>query len=110
MASYLYSFNPSISINENGKYLYHSNHSVHPLAFLQGGVDPPTNFSKRGVLTRPQLLKGVAGKEGVTFFRVGCNFHIKNKLKSEIFNGKKVYRQKYFSPSILPKNLVTFKR
>ena len=25
MASYLYSFNPSISINENGKYLNHSN-------------------------------------------------------------------------------------
>ena len=44
---------------------------------VQGGVEPPTNFSKRGALTGPQLLQGVAGKEGVTFFRGGCNFHIK---------------------------------
>ena len=29
--------------------------------------------------------------EGVTFFR-GCNFYMKNKLKSEIFNGKKIYK------------------
>ena len=28
-------------------------------------------------------------------------FHIKNKLKSEIFNSKKVYKQKYFSLSWL---------
>ena len=41
----------------------------------------------------------------------------RNKLKSEIFNDKKVYKQKYFSVltknsnwEILPKNLVTFKR
>ena len=55
-----------------------------------GGNEPPTKFSKR---------RGVAGKEGVTFFRGGgsCNFHIKNKLKSGILNDKKVYKQKYFS-------------
>ena len=48
---------------------------------------------------------------------MGCNFHIKNKLKSEIFNDKKVYKQKYFSVitknsnwEILTKNSVTFKR
>ena len=39
-------------------------HSVHP-PFLQGGrgvgVEPPTKG--------PQLLEGVLGKEGVTFFR-----------------------------------------
>ena len=35
-----------------------------------GGVEPPTKFSKRGGgLRGPQLLEGVAGKEGVTFFR-----------------------------------------
>ena len=56
---------------------------------MGGGVEPPTKFSKSGGLTRPQLLEGVAGKEGVTFFMAGCNFHIKNKLKSEIFNDKK---------------------
>ena len=58
---------------------------------LGGGFDPPTKFLKRGPgLTGPQLLEGggVAGKEGVTFSRGGCNFHQK-KLKSEIFNGKK---------------------
>ena len=43
-----------------------------------------------GALTGPQLLEGVAGKDGVTFFRRGgCNFHIKNKLKSEIISDKK---------------------
>ena len=31
--------------------------------------------------------------------RVGCNFYIKNKLKSEIFNDEKVYEQKCFSLS-----------
>ena len=54
-----------------------------------GGVETPTKFSKRGGLTGPQLLEGVAGKEGGDFFQGGCNFHIKNKLKSEIFNDKK---------------------
>ena len=62
--------------------------SVHP-PFLQGRVEPPTKFSKRVGLTGPQLLEGVAGKEGGDFFQGGCNFHIKNKLKSEIFNNKK---------------------
>ena len=62
--------------------------SVHP-PFLQGRVEPPTKYSKRMGLTGPQLLEGVAGKEGGDFFQGGCNFHIKNKLKSEIFNNKK---------------------
>ena len=29
------------------------------------------------------------GKRGDYFFHGGCNFHIKNKLKSEIINDKK---------------------
>ena len=40
----------------------------------------------------------------MAFFRGGFNFHIKNKLKSEIFNDKNL------SAKILTKNLVTFKR
>ena len=63
-----------------------------PLPLSAGGgegAEPPTKISKRGGLTGPQLLQEVAGKEGVTFFRWGCNFHRKNKLKSEIFNDKK---------------------
>ena len=66
-------------------------HSVHPPPppFCRG-VETPTKFSERGVdLTGPQLLQGVAGKEGLTSFRGCCNFHIKNKLKSEIVNDKK---------------------
>ena len=38
------------------------------------------------------LYRGVAGKEGVTFFRGGwgwCRFYMKRKLKSETFNNKK---------------------
>ena len=70
-------------------------------------------------MTGPQLLEGVTGKEGgeVPFFQGGCTFHMKNKLKSEIFNDKKGYKQKYFSLSELriqtaklPKNLVNSKR
>ena len=53
-----------------------------------GGVSLQPNFQKGGGLTGPQLLEGVAGKEGVTFFR-GLQFSHKNKLKSEIFNDKK---------------------
>ena len=45
---------------------------------------------------------GVTGKEGSDFFQGGCAFHIKNKLKSEIFDDKKGYKQKSFS--LLTKN------
>ena len=34
------------------------------------------------------------GKKGVTFFREDCSFFIKSKLKSEIFNDKKLYKTK----------------
>ena len=69
-------------------------------------------------MTGPQLLEGVAGKERSDFFLGELQFSQKNKLKSEIFNNKKIYQQKYFFSvitknsewEILPKNLVTFKR
>ena len=38
---------------------------------------------------RPQLLEGVAGKEGGDFFQEGLQFSHKNKLKFEILNDKK---------------------
>ena len=53
----------------------------------EGGGLASNQIFKNGGLARPQHLEQVAGKEGVTFFRGG--FHIKNKLKSEIFNDKK---------------------
>ena len=47
----------------------------------------------------------------------GCSFYITNKLKSEIFNDKKVYQQKCFSITtknfnweVFSKKLVTFKK
>ena len=68
-----------------------------PLSAGGERAEPPTKVSKSGGLTAPQFLEGVAGKEGVTFFRGGgCNFLTKNKLKSGIFNDKKVYKQEFF--------------
>ena len=49
-------------------------HSVQPPPplFCRGeGVEPPIKFSKRWALASPQLLEGVAGKEGGDFFRGG---------------------------------------
>ena len=50
-------------------------------------------------MTAAKLLKGVAGKEQVIFFKGGGDV-IKKKLKSEIFNDKKICsKQNYFSLS-----------
>ena len=73
------------------------------------GVEPPTKISKKrgGDLTGSQFLERVGGKEGGDFFQgaggsgVGCSFYIKNKLKSQVFNDRKVYKQKCFSLSLL---------
>ena len=68
--------------------------SVHLPPFCRGGVgggervDPSTTFSKMEGLTRPQLLEGGCWERGGGLFSGGCNFHIKNRLKSEIFNDK----------------------
>ena len=63
--------------------------------FLQGrGVEPPTKFSKKGGgLDRASTFRGG------DFSQVGGGVATltKNKWKSEIFNDKKVYKQKYFS-------------
>ena len=65
-----------------------------------GGVEPPTKFSKSGGLTGPQPLEMICWERGSDFFQgEGCNFYIRNKSKSKIFNVKKVYKQKYFSLS-----------
>ena len=53
-----------------------------------GGVNLLPNLQK-WALAVSQSLERVAGKEEVT-----CSFHTKSKVKSEIFNGKKVYKQK----------------
>ena len=83
-------------------------HSVHlppPLSAGRGGgggggVELTTKFPKQRGLDRTSTFRGVvAGKEGVTFFRGSCNCHIRDRLKSEIFNDKTVCKQKYFSLS-----------
>ena len=44
---------------------------------------------KKGVLDRTSTFTGrLLEKREMTFFREGCNFHIKYKLKSQIFNDK----------------------
>ena len=68
-------------------------HTVHPppLSVGRRGVEPLTKiFKKEGGLTESQCFD---------FFQEVCSFYIKNKLKSEIFNDKKVYKQKCFSLS-----------
>ena len=67
-------------------------HSVHP-ALSSGGeekggvvVEPPTKFSKKGrggrCLRGPQRLEGGWWERGCKFLQGGCNFCIKNNLKS----------------------------
>ena len=65
------------------------------------GLKLQPNFRKGGGgLTGTQLLEGIAGKERGEFFQgEELLFSQKKKLKSEIFNDKKVYKQKYFSLS-----------
>ena len=55
--------------------------------FQNGGLDRTSTF--RG---------GLLGKKGITFFKggVGFSFHVKNKLKSEIFNDKTSLQTKFF--------------
>ena len=62
-----------------------------------GEVEPPTIFSESGGVTGIHFLEGVAGKEGGDLFQGDCNFWIKSKLKSGLFNDKKVYKQECFA-------------
>ena len=72
-------------------------HSVQPPPFCKGGGSGSNQiFKKGGELDREKGFK-ISTFRGDDFFQGGCNFHIKNKVKSEIFNDKKVYKQKYFS-------------
>ena len=67
-------------------------HSVNPplsagVVVVGEGVNLHSNLQKGRGLTGPQHLEGAAWKEGLNFFReVGGNFHMKNKIKSEIFD------------------------
>ena len=54
------------------------------------------NFQKGGLDRRSIFKWGLLGKRGETFFRKGGNFDIKNKLKSEMFNDKKIINKNVF--------------
>ena len=64
----------------------------------EGGVERPTKVSKRWLDRTSTFKGGLLSKRRVTLFRVGCNFHIKNKIKSEIFNDKKKFIRKNIFP------------
>ena len=69
---------------------YKVHHSVCPLSLSAGGgLNLLPKFQKGGDLSGPQLLEGGCWERGGDFFQGDCNFYIKNKLKSEIFNDKK---------------------
>ena len=49
----------------------------------RGGVEPPTKFSKMGAWKNLNFERKVAGKEGQTFFRAGCNFSERKKKEKK---------------------------
>ena len=59
----------------------------------EGGVKPLT---KNWELDRSSIFRGRCCERGSDLFLRGCNFYIKNKLKSEIISDKN-YKQKYFA-------------
>ena len=70
--------------------LYVKWHNVHlPFLLGEGGVEPPTKFSKSGGLIEPQLWEGDSWKRGGNFFQMRLQIYKKTQLKSEIFNDKK---------------------
>ena len=78
-------------------------HSVHPSSLSAGsggvaggGLSLLLNFQKEGAWQdlSPQISgsqRVVAGKDRGDFFQGDCSFYTKNKLKSEVFNEKKVF-------------------
>ena len=61
-----------------------------PLPFpLEGRIEIFKMDGGGGGLTGPQLSDGGCWERGGDIFQGGCNFQIKNKLKSEIFKEKK---------------------
>ena len=53
-----------------------------------GGLNLQPNFEKGG-LDRTPTFRGGCWEGGADFSGGRCNFHIKNQLKSQIFNDKK---------------------
>ena len=62
---------------------------MHSLPFLHGRGGGGAGGRDRTLIFRGSLWK----REGVTFSGWACNFYMKDKLKSEICNDKKVYEK-----------------
>ena len=80
---------------------------------LSSGVGVGLNLLQKG--GRTLIFRGGVGKEGADLFEVrgrGCIFHIKSRLKSEIFKDKIFFSDitKNSNWEILNKNLITFKK
>ena len=65
-----------------------------PSPISAGGLNLQPNFQKEGSLAGPQLLDGGCWERGGWLFSGGLQFSQKNKLKAEIFNGKKQFISK----------------
>ena len=118
MAPSAYEYPADCGTYESAKTLL--KHSVHPPPppFCRGGWASNQVFKKRGRDRTSTFRGGLLGKRGWLFTQGGrgevCNFHIKNKLKFEIFNDKKSFYAKIFFSvitknsnwEILPKNLL----
>ena len=85
--------------NKLGSTSYSVNPPPDPLLGWGEGGDSPTKFLKREVAWQDlNFERGLLEKTGGGFSRdEGCSFFIKSKLKSKIFNDKKLHQQKYFS-------------
>ena len=81
-------------------------------------MHPQQKFSKLGQPDKTSVFRGGLLREKDFFLEGGCNFWIKNKLKSEIFNDKKGLQTgmlcsvitKNSNWEILTKNVIAFKR
>ena len=67
-----------------------------PPPFLLGGGWTSYQIFKKGSLIGPQLLEGGWWERSEWLFSGGCNFYIKDKVKSEIFNDKKSLKTQIF--------------
>ena len=80
-----------VSVCQSQSKLHSVHPPLHPLSAGGEGVEPPTKL-KKGGLDRTSTFRGE--------WRFSGGVQLShNKLKSEIFNDKKVYKEKYFSLS-----------
>ena len=91
--SHIYIFIYIIHIDEFAQVLFACS-ILWPPPFLLGGWTSYEIFKNEGGLTEFHFLEEgylERGQRGGKLLKRGCSFYINNKLKSEMFNNKKVY-------------------